>query len=45
MNVLTQNSFWYAAAGLVSALLAVILTHVTLESKRKPVFGLSLIHI
>lgn len=39
MNVLTQNSFWYAAAGLVSALLAVILTHVTLESKRKPVFG------
>ena len=39
MNVLTQNAFWYAAAGLVSACLAVILTHLTLESKRKPVFS------
>lgn len=39
MNILTENSFWYAAAGLVSAMLAVILTHITLECKRKPIFA------
>ena len=37
MNLFTQVPFWYAAAGLVSACLAVILTHFTLELKRKPI--------
>ena len=37
MNILLSNAFWYAAAGLVSACLAVVLTHMTLECKRKPV--------
>ena len=36
----TQNEFWYAAAGAVSALLAISLTHLTLTPSRKK--GLSI---